>query len=254
MNLYENNNLKYSEIFDQRGSDYHNAMSLIPSARDYEFISLLNQVTIEDDMTIIDIPSGGNYVSKYLKNKVNFIPLETSEVFAKLGNSQMCSWSALPLENNSADIIFCCAAFHHVEEIDRRKFINEAHRVLKTNGKLVIADVKVNTAAARFLNEFVNTHNSLGHIGDFMDDKFSNIYASKKMKSYASNFVYFTWVFSDDIEESIQYLKLMFGIDKADFKTILEEVKKTLNFGKRLEEEAYSIDWALNYEVFSKAE
>jgi hypothetical protein len=87
-----------------------------------------------------------------------------------------------------------------------------------------------------------------------MDDKFSNIYASKKMKSYASNFVYFTWVFSDDIEESIQYLKLMFGIDKADFKTILEEVKKTLNFGKRLEEEAYSIDWALNYEVFSKAE
>jgi len=252
MNLYEDDNSNYSDIFDQRGDDYHSAMKLIPSARDYEFNSLLNQVNIEDGMTIVDIPSGGNYLSKYLKNKVTVIPLETSEVFSKLGNSQVCEWSLLPLEDNTVDIIFCCAAFHHVQENDRKTFIKEAQRALKTNGKLVIADVKVNTPVASFLNEFVDNNNSLGHIGCFMDDTFSNHYETKGMVSSDSNFVEFPWIFTSDLEESIQYLKLMFGIDKADSKMILEEVKETLNFSKQQGRDSYSIDWALNYEVFNK--
>lgn len=251
MNLYVESSLKYSDIFDQRGDDYHRAMKLIPSARDKEFQSLLNQVEISDGFTIVDIPSGGNYLSHYLKNKVTVIPLETSEVFAKLGNSKVCGWSLLPLEDNSADIIFCCAAFHHVDEVDRRKFINEANRVLKTNGKLVIADVKVNTAVATFLNGFVDTYNSLGHIGNFMNDEFSKDYETSTMQSTSSNYAEFPWVFTSDAEKSIEYIKLMFGIDEADFKMILKETEQSLNFGKHGKDE-YSIDWALNYEVFTK--
>nr|WP_321222813.1 class I SAM-dependent methyltransferase [uncultured Psychroserpens sp.] len=250
MNLYEDNNFNYSEIFNKRGDDYHSAMKLIPSARDYEFNSLLNQVDIKDNMVIVDVPSGGNYLSKYLKNDVTVIPLETSEVFAKIGDSQICDWSTLPLKDNSADIIFCCAAFHHVVENDRRKFMNEASRVLKSNGKLVIADVKLGTSIDEFLNQFVDTYNSLGHNGEFMDDDFSNTYETSTLKADMTNFVEFPWVFTDSLEDSITYLKLMFGIDKADEVSILKEAKKILNFGKKEGHKNFSIDWALNYAVF----
>ncbi|WP_282041975.1 class I SAM-dependent methyltransferase [Winogradskyella flava] len=251
MNLYDDKNINYAAIFDRRGDDYHKAMKLIPSARDNEFISLLNQSVLKDGMTVVDIPSGGNYLSNYINQKVTLFPLETSEVFAKLGNSKLCSWSLLPLENNSIDVIFTCAAFHHVVEMDRKKFMEEASRVLKTDGKLVIADVKAGTAVDQFLNTFVDKNNSLGHKGVFMDDTFSKAYETASLKASASNFLKFPWVLSNIEDISISYLKLMFGIDKASQSSIKKEIAKTLNFQKT-ETGNYTIDWALNYEIFTK--
>lgn len=251
MNLYDDDNTNYAAIFDQRGDDYHAAMQLIPSARDLEFRNLLNQAVLKNNMCVVDIPSGGNYLSKYIKEDVTLIPLETSEVFAKLGNSEVCNWSSLPIKDNSVDVIFTCAAFHHVVEADRLKFMNEASRVLKPNGKLVIADVKEGTAIDHFLNTFVDQNNSLGHKGDFMDDNFSKTYETEFLKSSPSKFIEFPWVLSDSEDISINYLKLMFGIDKADQKSIKKEIVETLNF-KKSKTGHFTIDWALNYEVYTK--
>lgn len=251
MNLFDDENIDYAAIFNQRGDDYHAAMQLIPSARDLEFNNLLSQVVLKDNMTVVDIPSGGNYLARYIKTKVKLFPLETSEVFAKLGNSIVCSWSSLPMDDNSVDVIFTCAAFHHVVESDRKKFMNEASRVLKNKGKLVIADVKEGTQVDYFLNTFVDKNNSLGHKGIFMDDAFSKTYETEFLKSSPSKFIEFPWILSESKDTSIKYLKLMFGIDKADYTAIKKEITKTLNF-KKIDTGQYTIQWALNYEVYTK--
>ena len=251
MNLYKTSQETYADIFNQRGADYHNAMKLIPGARDLEFLNLLDRVSLKDEMVIVDIPSGGNYLANYINQKVQIKPLETSEVFANLGNSKVCNWAEIPLEDNSADIIFCCAAFHHVIEEDRKKFMKEASRILKNDGKLVIADVKLGSSSDHFLNDFVDSKNSLGHQGVFMDHNFAATYQLPSLISTESKYVQFPWVFSENKETAIEYLKLMFGLDLASSDEIENEIVNSLNFSLNTDKK-FQIDWALNYEVFTR--
>lgn len=86
----------YRDIFDLRGQLYHQAMREHPDARINEFQSIID----EAGMSVVDVPSGGAYLSRYL-NEVELIGLETSQTFAQLGN-----------EKGQA---FCCSittAFH----------------------------------------------------------------------------------------------------------------------------------------------
>lgn len=82
MNVYEKDKVKYAYIFNQRGLDYHKAMLMLPNSRDNEFTNIVNQVEYSSEMTIIDMPSGGNYLKSFLPTSVKVIPLETSSVFA----------------------------------------------------------------------------------------------------------------------------------------------------------------------------
>lgn len=131
MNVYEKDKVKYADIFNQRGLDYHKTMLMLPNSRDNEFINIVNQVKYSLEVTIIDMPSGGNYLKSFLPAYVKVIPLETSSVFANIGDTQICDWSHLPFENNTIDVIFCCAAMHHVSSQDRIKFQQETIKSLK---------------------------------------------------------------------------------------------------------------------------
>ena len=122
MNVYDNDKVKYANIFNQRGLDYHKAMLMLPRSRDNEFLNIANQVEYLSEMTIIDMPSGGNYLKAFLPKNVKVIPLETSSVFANIGDTQICDWSHFPFENDTIDVVFCCAAMHHVSSDDRIKF------------------------------------------------------------------------------------------------------------------------------------
>ena len=68
MNVYDNEKVKYANIFNQRGLDYHKAMLMLPRSRDNEFLNISNQVEYLSEMTIIDMPSGGNYLKAFLPN------------------------------------------------------------------------------------------------------------------------------------------------------------------------------------------
>lgn len=224
---------------------------LLPNARDNEFVNIINEIDIIPGMTIVDMPSGGNYLKSYLPDNVNVIPLETSEIFAKLGHTKICNWSSLPLKNNSVDTILCCAAFHHVETKDRLKFRDEVERVLKVNGKLIIADVELGSQLDHYLNGFVNDNNSMGHVGWFLDKSFGDRFATENLVLKRNIYKEFLWEFSDDIDTSMAYMKLLFGIDKASKNDVKSYLKKHLNLVK-VPHEKYKINWGLRYVTFSK--
>ena len=55
----------YSEIFAQRAHQYHEAMQRDPRARDGEFLALLEDLS-SSAIDLLDVPSGGGYLSTYL--------------------------------------------------------------------------------------------------------------------------------------------------------------------------------------------
>ena len=55
------------------------------------------------------------------------------------------------------------------------KFVEECLRIIKKDGNFIFADVKKDTSVDKFLNQFVNEYNSLGHEGNFFyEDYFEN--------------------------------------------------------------------------------
>jgi len=151
----------YSSIFNQRGKWYHQSMMKIPDARDNEFKLLLKGLLLEPKDVVLDFPSGGGYLKKYLPKGIETIELEVSKAFAKINNCKISDWSNLPYPNEKFNAVFCCASLHHVSRADRRKFFAETYRVLIPGGILCIADIDKNEPVALFLNNFVDRHNSM---------------------------------------------------------------------------------------------
>lgn len=251
MNVYDNDKVKYANIFNQRGLDYHKAMLMLPRSRDNEFLNIANQVEYLSEMTIIDMPSGGNYLKAFLPKNVKVIPLETSSVFANIGDTQICDWSHFPFENNTIDVVFCCAAMHHVSSDDRIKFQQEVTRVLKTGGKLVVADVQKDSKMDTFLNGFVDKQNSMGHQGVFLDANFTKEFASENLIVLKDSIIDFPWILSTDVKMSMKYVQLLFGLDKASNKQIENYLKENLNL-KLNSDNKLQIDWQLRYITFEK--
>lgn len=74
----------------------------------------------------------------------------------------------IPLKSQSVNKILCLASLHHLNNEERINTYNEFYRILKPNGKLIIADVIKNSNQSIWLNNFVNNYNSNGHNGIFL--------------------------------------------------------------------------------------
>ncbi len=58
----------------------------------------------------------------------------------------------LPFEKNSFDVVICCESFHHYP--NPQDFFKSVYRVLRPNGRLILRDMTMSTAAVRW---FCNT-------------------------------------------------------------------------------------------------
>ncbi len=56
----------------------------------------------------------------------------------------------LPFAENSFDVVICCQSFHHYP--DPQDFFNSVYRVLRPNGRFILRDMTMNTAARWFCN------------------------------------------------------------------------------------------------------
>lgn len=161
----------YANIFDQRGDSYQRAMSEQPSARAAEFQTLIERAAIEPGMFVIDLPSGGAYLGRYLPDGVRCVHVETSRTFfdAARATGREVLFAERParltLADASVDRVLSLAGLHH--EDDRLPIYREVRRVLRPGGRFVIGEVLEGSAVARFLDGFVDAHGS-GHVGSYL--------------------------------------------------------------------------------------
>ncbi len=243
----------YGEIFDKRGDSYHRAMRTWPAARDEEFLATVELAAPAAGDVVLDVPSGGGYLHRYLPRSTKVIGVETSRGFlaaAKCDGTArsprlLCAGiGRLPLPDGTAehgvDVLVNLAGLHH--EADQPAFFREAKRVLRPGGTFCLADVRAGSTVDRFLNGFVDQHNSMGHRGCFLDDSIGDEISAAGFDAVEVAAKAYRWRFPREADIGT-YCKLMFGIDRASDGEVQAAVSDILGCGT--DGELWWLDWEL---------
>ncbi|NNK98842.1 MAG: class I SAM-dependent methyltransferase [Xanthomonadales bacterium] len=245
----------YEQIFSKRADAYQKAMELYPAARQREFQLVVEHADLNAADVICDAPSGGGYLRDYLPTDIKrYLAVETAPDFTghcPLGEHDRIIHSPLDniaIENSSVDVCINLAGSHHLE--DKSRFFREAMRILKPGGRLVIADAEKGTRVDRFLNEFVDQHNSMGHEGIFLDDSTAAEISSCGLAVHSDELIDFPWAFETGNDIGT-FCKLLFGIDLAEADAVLAGTEDILGYmpgpGK------INLAWSLRYIVAIKS-
>ena len=215
----------YKEIFEQNGASYHHAMKTWPRVRDEEFAAALSYLKGKGGK-ILDVPAGGGYLKAYLPDGWSYLGKDFSGGFGTSHNLVVkCSEIDLGVPASSFDAVICLAAMHHVE--NKEAFFNAVKKALKPDGIFLIGDVIKDTKEAEFLNGFVNDWNSLGHDGDFIDQKRD----MKLLQDYGFKSDYkrkdYHWNF-DDKHQAFHYFRHLFTLNKNPSDDQLEKAIEKL--------------------------
>lgn len=217
----------YGEIFAARAGQYHFAMQAYPHARDAEFLAIVQDLPSQA-IDLLDVPSGGGYLSSYLSSPRTLRSCDFSVGFAGAGVPK-ASPQSLPYAAASFDAVLSLTGLHHIARGNQDAFLAECQRVLRGKGGVLVGEVLRGSPVDAFLNDFVHRHNSQGHVGDFFDEGFLTQItvagfseARMQVRSYA-------WRFAD-VPSMVIYCRNMFGIDQADDALIESGLRDYLGF------------------------
>ncbi|WP_370088074.1 class I SAM-dependent methyltransferase [Ekhidna sp.] len=231
----------YEEIFNQRGKSYQLAMEKYPEAREAEFQATVRRLRQIQHSTILDLPAGGGYLQKYLKDNINYLAYDFSGEFNDNHNRiQKCRESRIELEDESVDEIVSLAALHHI--LARKEFYSEMYRVLKPGGRLIIGDATTNSKLDKFLNGFLDEWNSMGHNGRFIaEGDLLEIAEAGFRTDYVID--KYQWNFSTQ-NEALDFFRLLFCLDRNPPEEKLLDALQELGVH---ENDGFSVSWELGF-------
>lgn len=241
----------YRDIFELRGRLYHEAMARFPAARTEEFESIIREAAISDDMTVVDVPSGGAYLSNHL-NSVELVGLETSHTFASLATSRtekvvLYDNRRFPLKDNCADRVLSIAGLHHVE--DKRAIFSEMNRVLTGEGLAVVADVAEDSFVQHFLDDFVGRYCETGHSGWYFGETTRGELRLAEFEILKDSLLNYAWYAPDELQLA-EFCRLLFGMTRTTKERVLEGMQEYLGIGPH--EKGVCCSWQLRCMVCGK--
>jgi len=163
---------EYQTLFDARGELYSRANRRYPKARAEEAAAILSHLALSPASRWLDVSAGGGYLSD--RAVAQGLPparvsCDESLPFLRSGTHPgrvgAAGAQALPFSDGRFDGVACLAALHHAE--DPEAVFRELLRVTAPGGRAALGDVADDSAAARFLNGFVDRHTAQGHRGRF---------------------------------------------------------------------------------------
>jgi len=123
---------------------------------------LIDEISVDRGAHVLDVACGNGTLIKMLADRYGIIGYGTDISEKMIENArrknpgmffETAGCESMPFQDRLFDIITVCAAYHHFPDV--KAFAAEAHRLLKTEGCLYIADVYY-SALVRFLcNPFV---------------------------------------------------------------------------------------------------
>jgi len=217
-------------------------------ARRYEFERPLALSGIDSGMRLLDFPSGGGYLRHYLPPDVEYLPAETVADYAAYADVLLCDWDRIPLASDSVDVSISIAALHHLIH-GRSDCYREIYRLTRPGGCFVIADVAADSAPAAWLDEFVGTQSSEGHVAIFHDEhEERQALTEAGFRVAACRIDHYPWLFSSR-QQTIDFCRGLFRLDRPDDELIWHALNDYL--GTRVATDgAVELDWSL---MLSKA-
>ncbi|WP_411358954.1 class I SAM-dependent methyltransferase [Pseudidiomarina salilacus] len=227
----------YQEHFEQRGTAYERAMQAYPHARDEEFLQVLNTsrniLTNPQQLKVADVPAGGGYLQRYLPPNCIWLGHEPCASFmhhaiANHANSPETTdvpLLPLPWQDQTIDVAISVAGLHHLE--DKTPLFKELHRVLKSNGELIISDVATGSNVATFLDTYVGANNSTGHEGIYLDERTKQELRQANFTITAHKHNHFYWKFNN-IQEMAEFCHQLFDLELSTAKDTQEAIERYL--------------------------
>jgi SAM-dependent methyltransferase len=235
--------MEYQEAFKNREGKYEYAVSKYTKVLKREFEIAVEVLDLKHYHSVVNIPAGGIPIDNYIDPSldIQYLPFEPLRE-EQYKDIRHCDFTDIPLEDDSVDRILSLASFHHVQE-KRIETLKELRRILKKGGQLVIGDVVCGSRQDNWLNVFVNTYNSNGHQGKFLEESEANVLEQLGFK--VETFVYtYDWIFDND-NNAIDFVKNLFGLDKLQSNNndsfLLNALKEILGY------EDNKFEWCLMY-------
>ncbi len=235
---------EYRDIFELRGHSYHQAMSRFPDARAEEFLNVIGAADISPGMSVLDVPSGGAYLSRFLAD-VELIGLETSQTFAALAKQRaesvvLFDQTRFPLRNACVDRVLSIAGLHHVE--NKQPIFEEMRRVTAEDGLIVVADVAEDSFVRKFLDDFVGRYCVTGHSGWYFGETTRTELDAAGLEVVDDKILDYEW-YASNLVDLAEFCRLLFGMFHADTSTVAEGIQRYL--GVRSQDRQAGINWQL---------
>jgi len=221
------NNDAYAGSFEERGSKYDKAMKLVPESRREEFIAVTKELANLSGGIVLDVPAGGEYLKDYLPSRFTYLPYERVSSFQGspiVGTDQ--GLLPFPQSSKSIDAVVSVAGVHHFN--NKLPLFTEMARVTTPNGYLVLADVHRESPVAKFLDGYIDTHNSTGHEGYYLDEKSLEELNQCGWDVISANRKHYHWVFAS-LNQLTRYCHLLFDIRHSDYEQTHRVIEQELS-------------------------
>jgi SAM-dependent methyltransferase len=217
--------VNYEDIFRERGGAYHRAMRDWPDARREEFMIPVGLARVTTGDVVVDVPAGGGYLQRYLPTGTHWHGHEPCASFQDNATAADSGLLPLPWPSGFADAALSVAGVHHL--VDKRPLFREVHRALKPGGRFVLADAWEESAAARFLDEFVGSYNSTGHSGIYVTARTLAELVESGFDVQRAERTSYCWWFADRLSMGA-FCRLLFDMRGIDDATVADAIETRL--------------------------
>jgi len=232
--------MQYEQIFEIRGNHYHNAMVASPTARDEEFLNIFREVDWSQVRSMLDYPSGGDYIGHLVPDHVLITSMDPCKVFSDASADVTMAELARLEELPPQDLVICVATLHHVE--DKVDYLLQLARKLAPGGKLAVADVAAGSRVVAYLEEFVDRNTATGHRGSYM-----SVSDPPRLPGFSlrrAEVAPCPWRFAS--REELCYFGLeLFGLENCSADQVFDALQSYVGISR--ERGVWSIDWELLY-------
>lgn len=235
----------------ERVAPFNAANRRCPKARETERRLLIDRLDLRSGLVVLDTGSGGGYLIDGFPATAlldaTIICSDTAEHFIRSipppFQRLVCGMDNLTLADQTVDRVCNLAGLHHVER--KADFFGESYRVLKPGGLVAVADVKVGTRPAAWLNGPVDCMTDIGHKGMFVEaGEFSKLLREAGFSDVEERHETYTWSF-DSWVELVDFTRDLFRLTRAS----RDEIQAAILNHLRASQDAGSaaFEWELTY-------
>ncbi|PJE80646.1 hypothetical protein CI610_00385 [invertebrate metagenome] len=243
----------YAETFNQRGHPYEQAMIRFPDARKREFQRLLDHVVLNPRPVVLDIPSGGGYLSRFLPASSRLVSVDPSDPFQCADGVNSVDLENLSLPKSRYDFVVSLAALHHVK--NKKHFLQAVEKSLISGGYCCFADVATGSGISAFLDEFAGKYNGMGHAGAYLevDSPFPGFHNDLGLTIRDHSVKACPWIF-DSEDNMVKFCRLLFGLFDVKDDFIREALGDYIGFNHVDQEnnKRVHLNWELLYITLHK--